>query len=81
MPMHEADEAAEFAERFRQHIGTRTVRTRQTGREIGRVTLSLGVSGLIAGDTAQHIIDRADAALYDAKADGRDRVVCWKAAA
>ena len=81
MPMHEADEAAEFAERFRQHIGTRTVRTRQTGREIGRVTLSLCVSGLIAGDTAQHIIDRADAALYDAKADGRDRVVCWKSAA
>jgi len=81
MPMHEADEATEFAERFRQHIGTRTVKTRNSGREIGRVTLSLGVSGLISGDTAQHIIDRADAALYDAKADGRDRVVCWKAAA
>ncbi len=45
------------------------------------MTLSLGVSGLIPGDTAQHLIDRADAALYDAKADGRDRVVCWKAAA
>jgi len=81
MPMHEAEEATAFAEQFRLHIGTRTVRTRQSGREIGRVTLSLGVSGLIAGDSAQHIIDRADAALYDAKADGRDRVVCWKSAA
>ncbi len=81
MPLHEAEEATQFAERFRQFIGTRAVRSRQTGREIGRVTLSLGVAGLIEGDTAQQLIDRADHALYDAKAEGRDRVVCWKAAA
>jgi diguanylate cyclase len=81
MPLHGAEEATAFAERFRVHLGTRTVRTRQSGREIGRVTMSLGVTGLLADDTAQNLIDRADAALYDAKADGRDRVVCWKAAA
>jgi len=81
MPAHEAEEATQLAERFRQHIGTRTVRARQSGREIGRVTLSLGVAGLDAGDTAQQLIDRADHALYDAKADGRNRVVCWKSAA
>jgi diguanylate cyclase len=81
MPAYDADEAAQFAEHFRKYIGTRTVRARQSGREIGRVTLSLGVAGLIEGDTAQQLIDRADQALYDAKADGRDRVVCWKAAA
>ncbi|WBO21052.1 GGDEF domain-containing protein [Sphingomonas abietis] len=81
MPMHEAEDATQFAERFRQHIGSRAVKGSQSGREVGRVTLSLGVAGLIAGDSAQTLIDRADAALYDAKADGRDRVVCWKAAA
>jgi diguanylate cyclase len=81
MPGHEAEEATQFAERFRQHIGTRTVRARQSGREIGKVTLSLGVAGLDREDSAQNLIDRADQALYDAKADGRDRVVCWKAAA
>jgi diguanylate cyclase len=81
MPAHEAEEATQFAERFRQHIGTRTVRARQSGREVGRVTLSLGVAGLIEGDGSQTLIDRADAALYDAKAEGRDRVVCWSAAA
>ncbi|MVW54118.1 diguanylate cyclase [Sphingomonas sp. MAH-6] len=81
MPMHEAEEASQFAERFRQHIGSRAVKARQSGREVGRVTLSLGVAGLLPEDSAQTLIDRADAALYDAKADGRDRVVCWKAAA
>ena len=77
MPTYDAGEAAAQAELFRQHIATRTVRTRQSGREIGRITLSLGVSELIADDSAQKIIDRADHALYDAKANGRDRVVCW----
>lgn len=81
MPNFEVAEAVEYAERFRQHIGSRTVRARQSGREVGRITLSLGVSEMIAGDTTQSIIDRADHALYDAKADGRDRVVCWKEAA
>ncbi len=81
MPNLEAPDAAAHAERFRQHITTRTVRTRTSGKEIGRVTLSLGVSGLIGDDSAQSLIDRADRALYDAKAEGRDRVVCWKSAA
>ena len=81
MPDLTANEAAAHADRFREHIAGRTVRTRNSGREIGRVTLSLGVADLIADDDAQAIIDRADRALYDAKAEGRDRVVCWREAA
>lgn len=81
MPAHEAEDAAGYAERFRQLIGSRSVKARQSGRDVGRVTLSLGIAGLMAEDSAQTLIDRADAALYDAKAEGRDRVVCWKAAA
>lgn len=41
---------------------------------VPRLTASLGVAELTPGDTADTLITRADKALYDAKAAGRDRV-------
>jgi diguanylate cyclase (GGDEF)-like protein/PAS domain S-box-containing protein len=37
-------------------------------------TLSVGIAQWDGRESAEHLIDRADAALYDAKRDGRDRV-------
>jgi diguanylate cyclase (GGDEF)-like protein/PAS domain S-box-containing protein len=46
------------------------------GQPLGRVTLSLGVAIFPQdGTTADEVIRAADAALYQAKAQGRDRVV------
>jgi two-component system cell cycle response regulator len=41
-----------------------------------RVTLSVGIalSAAGSGESARSLIDRADAALYGAKAEGRDQV-------
>jgi diguanylate cyclase (GGDEF)-like protein len=39
------------------------------------VTISIGLSSLLPGETASAWVDRADRALYDAKTKGRDRVV------
>jgi diguanylate cyclase (GGDEF)-like protein len=44
------------------------------------VTASIGVTALGARDaTLADVLRRADAALYEAKAAGRDRVVCLPA--
>lgn len=40
-------------------------------------TVSYGIAGLADGDSAAEIFERADIALYRAKADGRDRAVAY----
>lgn len=68
LPGTPTSEAAALAERLRSEIAG----ARPGGRDI---TLSLGVAGVVhAHVDLEHLIGRADAALYAAKADGRDRV-------
>ena len=49
---------------------------KSTGEILGRVTISVGVSMLKPGDDTDSLIERADACLYAAKRNGRNRVIC-----
>jgi two-component system cell cycle response regulator len=76
MPDTPALMAAEIAERLRLDIGEAPFELGEDHPEIA-VTASLGVATLDgnAGETAATLIKKADTALYEAKAGGRNRVV------
>ena len=59
-------------DRLREHIGALAVNL--AGAEL-RVTASAGLAEHLAGETVAQTLERADRALFDAKAQGRNRVV------
>lgn len=74
--LHETDaeEAIERANHFREAL--RAVPVVHGGEVLGPVTISIGVAEAPRdGDSPQAVVAAADAALYRAKALGRDRVV------
>lgn len=68
-PDTRAPEAAMLAERLAQALRDTRLPV------VGTVTASFGVAQAAPGEAAHQLVDRADRALYQAKAAGRDRVV------
>lgn len=57
--------------------GVEDLHVQHLGRELPKVTLSIGVAGYPAdGNTAEALLQAADEALYRAKRHGRDRIEC-----
>jgi diguanylate cyclase len=74
MPGKGLEAAIDICEQIRDFIGSRSVRAKSTSREVGRITLSLGIAQLRWADGIESLVERADAALYKAKELGRNRV-------
>jgi diguanylate cyclase (GGDEF)-like protein len=74
LPQTRATDAFRIAERVRAHIAQLPITT-QGGEQV-TVTVSIGVAALDAGSSRQltDLLAAADAALYRAKASGRDQV-------
>jgi len=74
LPETELSHAIKAAENVREGIAKRSIRNKETGEEMGRVTLSIGVSSYRNGDNPHKLIFRADQALYEAKRAGKNRI-------
>ncbi|GGB54392.1 GGDEF domain-containing protein [Roseibium aquae] len=74
LPHSSLKEATEVAERIRKAVMSKELVKRSTGENLGRITISIGVSTFHQNDTQETIVQRADEALYAAKRDGRNMV-------
>ncbi|MDX1507176.1 MAG: GGDEF domain-containing protein, partial [Woeseiaceae bacterium] len=80
LPATETAQSLRLAERIRSAVSASPIEVREGHAET--ITVSIGIAGLTppadAGDLkslGESLIARADVALYQAKSDGRDRVV------
>ncbi len=74
LPQTTLDNACKLAEIIRKTISNKKVINRTTNENLGQISVSIGVGELIPGEDSAELISRADAALYDAKSGGRNRV-------
>ena len=69
LPDSELDEAIKVAQLLRKVIDD------EFFESVGNVTCSFGVAALEEEEDAEHLLNRADELLYEAKSNGRNRVV------
>ena len=59
---------------LRKAVATKDVINRASGEKLARITISAGVAEFTPGEKISDLIERADAALYTAKHNGRNQV-------
>lgn len=64
------DESRQVAEKLRQGIESHAFDV------VGKLTCSIGLTQMLNDDTPESLNDRVDEALYEAKRNGRNRLVC-----
>ncbi|WP_101759112.1 GGDEF domain-containing protein [Oceanicoccus sp. KOV_DT_Chl] len=75
LPNTSFEGAQKVAENLRQAVSARQLTTGSSGKIIGRLTVSIGVSCLRTDETADAFFDRVDKYMYQAKNQGKDRVI------
>jgi diguanylate cyclase len=74
LPETNSQGALKVADSLRKAVASKEVINRNTGDKLGRITLSGGVAQHLPGEPIDDLIERADAALYTAKHNGRNQI-------
>ena len=75
LPETSLEDAVTLADVIRERVRRKRIVNRSTGQDMGEITVSIGVGCYLAGELPNDLFTRADAALYQAKNEGRNRVV------
>lgn len=75
LPVTDEKGAEKVAEQIRTTISQKKMRMKSSGQELGTVTMSIGVSSYVPGENLTALIERADQGLYEAKRQGRNKVI------
>jgi diguanylate cyclase len=69
-----AGQVERVLQQIRAEVASRRLKRRSTNEDLGAVTLSAGFAERRQGEAPMVLMDRADAALYESKRTGRNRV-------
>jgi len=75
LPQTAVTDAEKVANQLRCILATKQVKRRRTNETLGIVTISIGATQFVSQEDSDSLIARADAALYDAKQTGRNKVM------
>jgi diguanylate cyclase len=75
LPRTSLEGASKLAEQIRQMVAGNRIRLRSSGHYLGNITLSIGCAEHHRSEPIGELVRRADDALYQAKREGRNRVV------
>ena len=74
LPATDSKQAVSVGEKIRSFLAQNSLCSKKSGLSL-RITVSIGVSSFISGDSLDSLIKRADDALYQAKHQGKNRIV------
>jgi diguanylate cyclase len=75
LPNTELESAMALAESVRSMVAGKHLRKKQSGADIGNITLSLGIARYHSGEPIAAFVKRADDGLYQAKRSGRNQAI------
>ncbi|MGI9419243.1 MAG: GGDEF domain-containing protein [Geminicoccaceae bacterium] len=75
LPQTDLTGAEKVSEQIRQSIAKKKIKMKSSGETLGAITISIGATQYVSGESQAALIERADQGLYRAKREGRNRTV------